>query len=198
MKIVAFTDTHNEIKYLNRVLRLSKKADIVLFLGDLSIFREIDERIIKKLKQIPKLILMIHGNHDDFEMFKKIAASSHNIVFIHKKLFIFEDILFIGFGGGGFSLREPKFESFIRKNKKEITKFKKIVLMTHAPPKDSCLDELEGVHFGNQSFKSFLKKYSNKKILALSGHFHENEGKLCQHGNITFCNPGPAGTLLEF
>ncbi|MDK2849428.1 MAG: uncharacterized protein PWP03_838 [Candidatus Woesearchaeota archaeon] len=198
MKILAFTDIHNQKNYVDRVYRLSKKADIVVFLGDLTIFGEINPDIVKKLKQIPTLVLMVHGNHDDPELFSQISSVNSNLVFLHKKLFRFEDTLFIGFGGGGFSEREPEFERFVRKNKTEISKFEKIVLLTHAPPKDSCLDELDNVHFGNQSFAKFLKTHSTKKILALSGHFHENEGKLCRDDNRIFCNPGPKGMILNF
>ena len=198
MNILAFTDIHNEIKYLNKVHRLSKKADIVVFLGDLSIFGQVSIKLIEKLKKIPKIILMLHGNHDDEEVMKDICEDSNNLVFLHKQLFTFEDTLFLGYGGGGFSLKEPEFERFVQKKRNEISKYEKIVLATHAPPKDSCLDELDGVHFGNKSFKKFITKQKNKKILALSGHFHENEGRLCKEGNVIFCNPGPAGMIIDF
>ena len=66
MKILAFVDTHGSDKAINKIREKAKKenADILICAGDVSVFEQNLEKILKKLDSLNKPVLIIPGNHD--------------------------------------------------------------------------------------------------------------------------------------
>ena len=121
-----------------------------------------------------------------------------NIIFIHRNYFIEENILFLGYGGDGFSVVDKKFEEFSQNKFKKWIKNndgKKIVLVTHAPPYGTKLDKIGKNYCGNKSITKFLNK--NKIDCLICGHLHENFGKEDRIGKTKMINPGPFGKIVE-
>ncbi len=194
MKILAFVDLHGNRSALDEIIAKSEKVDIVICAGDLSIFEHHLDRIVDRLRKIRKPVLVIHGNHETDSVLEKLCKKTGNVIFFHQKMYVFDGVVFVGHGGGGFSVTDVEFERFIEKAKGKI-KGKKVVLVTHAPPHGTRLDKIGGNHNGNKSIRDFIVKY--KPILAICGHFHENAGKKDLLKNTTVINPGPHGTLID-
>lgn len=198
MKILAFTDTHGSLEAIKRVRKKIKeqKPDLLVCAGDISVFEGGIFSIFKKLNNFNKKIIMIHGNHEDASTFIKYSKRFDNIIFIHKKHFVFENVLFLGFGGGGFSMTDKEFEKTSKKFKAVIKKNsdKKIILVTHAPPYKTKLDYI-GEHCGNKSIRHFIEK--NKVDLLICGHLHENFGKEDKIKRTKIINPGPFGKMIR-
>ncbi|MBI2656720.1 metallophosphoesterase family protein, partial [Candidatus Woesearchaeota archaeon] len=112
MKILAFTDTHGSMLALKRIEQKVKaqNPDLIVCAGDLSIFEHGIAGITRRLNRLDKQILIIHGNHEDDSTFVKLSKLFKNIIFIHKKHFIKDNALFLGYGGGGFSVIDKGFE----------------------------------------------------------------------------------------
>ena len=199
MKILAFTDIHGSLFALRKVEQKVKaqKPDLMVCAGDISIFEHGITGILRRLNKLNKQIIVVHGNHEDESTFNKYSKLFKNILFIHKKNFIKDNILFLGYGGGGFSLIDKGFEKTSIKFKKIIqaNKDKKIILVTHAPPYKTRLDKLVEGHCGNKSIKKFIKK--NKVDLLICGHLHENFGKEDKIKRTKIINPGPFGKIVE-
>ena len=197
MKILAFTDIHGSLEAIRRVRKKVKDSDLLVCAGDISVFESSIFTIFKKLNNFNKKIIMIHGNHEDASTFVKYSKRFDNIVFIHKKHFVFEDALFFGFGGGGFSSIDKNFEHFSKKFKKIINENldKKIILVTHAPPYKTKLDNIDGAYCGNKSIRHFIEK--NKVDLLICGHLHENFGKEDKIHKTVILNPGPFGKIVR-
>lgn len=197
MKLLAFVDNHGSLSSLKKIEKQAKKQkpDLLICAGDISIFEQGLDFLISKLNKIGLPCLMIHGNHEAENDMKKACSLFKNMIFLHKKHYIKDNYLFLGFGGGGFSLRDKEFEKTAKKFENIIkrNKGKKIILATHAPPYGTKLDKLED-HYGNKSIKNFIKKV--KPVLVISGHFHENEGKQDKIGNTRLINPGPNGKII--
>lgn len=198
MKILAFTDTHGSMPALKRIEQKVKtqNPDLLVCAGDLSIFEHGIVGIMRRLNRLDKEILIIHGNHEDSSTFVKLSKLFKNIIFIHKKHFIKNNALFLGYGGGGFSIVDKGFEKTAPKFKKIIknNKDKKIILMTHAPPYKTNVDYLGGNHCGNKSIRKFIEK--NKVDLLICGHLHENFGKEDKIKKTKVINPGHFGKIL--
>ncbi len=64
MKILGFTDMHGSLSALKKLKKKAKKADIVLCLGDFTIFGDNLIYFLKKINNFGKPVLMIHGNHE--------------------------------------------------------------------------------------------------------------------------------------
>ena len=200
MKILAFTDTHGSLLALRRIEQKVKtqKPDLLVCAGDISIFEHGIVGISRRLNRLNKKIIMVHGNHEDDSTFRKLSKSFKNIIFVHKKHYVEDDILFLGYGGGGFALTDKEFEKISNIKFKKIindNKWKKIILVTHAPPYKTKLDKLVDGHCGNKSIRHFIDK--NKVDLLICGHLHENFGKEDKIRKTKVINPGPFGKIIE-
>ncbi len=194
MKLLIFTDNHGSLTSINKVIKKSKNIDLVIQAGDISVFEQNLDYLLKKISKIKQKILILHGNHESESMLRKECTFYDNIIFFHKKIKKINDILFIGYGGGGFSLRDKNFERFTRKNSKIIKKNKKIVLIIHQPPY-GYLDLVMKEHTGNKSFTDFIKKY--QPLLVVCGHLHENENQQKKLGKTLIINPGINGRIIS-
>jgi uncharacterized protein len=193
MKLLLFTDTHGSEKALKDLKKKSKGVDAVVCAGDISIFEENMNKLLSKLNKFNVPIIMIHGNHEEKSNLEKACSKFKNIDFLNDKTKSLDDIVFLGHGGGGFSKRDKEFERAM-KNFKGI-KGKKFVLVTHAPPYNTKLDELMDGHCGNISITKFIKKF--KPDLAICGHIHENDGKKDYIGKTKIINPGYKGRIIN-
>jgi len=137
--------------------------------------------------------LIVHGNHEDEKELEIACSRYENIKFIHNKIENLENLIFLGYGGGGFTKEDPKFEmameNFMHLKEKDF------VLVTHAPPYRTKVDELMDGHSGNISIRRFIEATSPK--LVVCGHLHENDGKTDYIGETKVINPGYRGMIID-
>jgi len=200
MRILAFTDIHGSLPALKRIEQKVKanKPDLLVCAGDISIFEHGIVKIFRQLNKISKQVIIVHGNHESIGTFIKFSKIFKNIVFIHKRGLTIDNVLFLGYGGGGFSVMDKDFEKIAQERFKKIIKSsqdKKIILVTHAPPYKTMLDKLVGGHCGNKSIRNFIEK--SKIDLVICGHLHENFGKEDKIKNTKVINPGPFGKVIK-
>lgn len=194
MKILAFTDVHANKKILQALLKNAKQADILLCCGDISIFGEGLKNSLKFLSQIGKPLLIIHGNHEDERVLERIDMK--HVVPFHRKPHRIDNYLFLGHGGGGFSLVDHKLEKRLSQLKEKILPGDKVIFVTHAPPHNTELDYLPLFgHVGCRSIAKAIKEL--KPQFFLCGHLHENFNVSQKIGQTVMLNPGPLGTLIE-
>ncbi len=199
MKLLAFTDLHLSSVAFKKIKSKVKRQnpDLLISAGDLTIFEHGLDFILNKLNSFNVKTLLIHGNHETASVMKRLCKKYKNMVFMHKKQYTYNGHIFLGYGGGGFSIIEPsfyntgkKFQSIIKKSKG-----KKIIFITHAPPYKTKLDLMVGSHCGNKTFRNFVNK--NKVDLYICGHLHENFGKKGNIKKTHVLNPGPYGKIIR-
>ena len=197
MRILAFIDMHGSLSALKKIKKKAKNADIIVCGGDFTIFEQGIERFMKEFNKLKKPFLLIHGNHEDDTTLRHLGHKYKNIHFIHGTHFIFRDVVFLGWGGGGFSIEDKDFEKKAKKFNKFLKdhKDKAFVLVSHAPPYNTKLDKICKESCGNKSIRKFIKE--NKVDLNISGHLHENEGKMDKIDKSTVINPGREGRVLS-
>lgn len=196
MKLLAFVDIHGNMAALRRIIRRAKKPDINLVVncGDHTIFGEKHRLILKKLNKIKKPVLIIHGNHESEAETRRLCTTFRNCIFIHNRIFKKNNSIFLGWGGGGFSLVDKEFERAVKKFRKDF-KNKKVILVTHAPPYRTKVDRIMNSHAGNKSIRNII--ISKKPALVICGHLHENAGRHDKLGRTIIINPGPKGKVIE-
>ena len=197
MKILAFIDMHGSLQALKKIKHKAKNADIIVCGGDFTIFEQNFNHFLQEFNKIKKPFLIIHGNHEEEDLLRHKCQQYKNIFFINNKHFIKEDILFLGWGGGGFSQKDKGFEKRAKKFKEWIkeNKEKAVVLVTHAPPYKTKTDEIAKHHCGNKSIREFIK--DNKIDLNICGHLHENHNTQDKIDKSTVINPGPYGRIIK-
>jgi Icc-related predicted phosphoesterase len=198
MKILAFVDLHASERGMKSLKKLVKKEnpDIIVCAGDMTIFEQHIEVILKKISQLKKPVLVIHGNHEDEHVLDRICLEHENMFFIHKKAFVYEEVLFLGWGGGGFSTTDKEFERKAKGFKKKMEGFDKVVLITHAPPYNTKIDKIIDESCGNKSIRRFIIENTKKVKVAISGHLHENAGREDRIKETRIVNPGPFGKVI--
>ena len=200
MKLLLFTDLHGDLKLVKQVISKAKKykPDYLVCTGDLIEWggEKGFDRVLKGFEKLKIPMFFVPGNHEDWMGVKKSYKKYKFFKNIHKKIITVEDYVFFGYGGGGFSMSDKKFEEFVKKNDKKL-KGKKIVFLAHGPFYGTKLDKLfpKDKHRGNKSYTKFIKKY--KPALSVCGHFHETFGKKDKIGKSVVANPGPLGELCE-
>lgn len=197
MNILAFTDVHANKRLLKEIVKKAERAELLVCSGDLSFFGKGLEESIKILMKAKKRILIIHGNHESEEQIIRLTNKHKNLINIHKKTFIINDYMIVGYGGGGFSMHDKKLEQyFIKFHNKYKNSNKKIIIVTHAPAGNTKLDIIPGLgHRGNISITNVIMRL--KPVLYICGHFHEDFGKKDKIGNTLLINPGCDGKIIN-
>ena len=197
MKILAFVDLHSDKDKLKILIKkIEKEApSIIISAGDTSNFGKYLKEIITEIKITNKILLIIPGNHESPHEIEKISDNKQ-IINIHKKYFKINNIIFLGYGTGGFSIEEKEFEKLSKSFRSEIKKDSRIVLVTHAPPYGNKIDIIPGLgHRGCISFTKFIKEF--KPVLHICGHLHETWYKEDNLEKTIIINPGPEGKIIE-
>ena len=87
-------------------------------------------------------------------------------------------------------------EDELRDRLQPFTALKPLVLICHAPPYGTELDQIEpGLHGGSTAVRDFINSYHPNHFFC--GHIHEAEGKAIEMGRTHARNVGKKGYLLE-
>jgi uncharacterized protein len=201
MKALFFVDTHG--KPLDKIRKLSRDAEVLVCLGDWTVFESDMKEQLRELNSIGKPVVLIHGNHEDPEDVEMASHGLPNIHFIHKSYFTFKNVIFFGYGGGGFSHLDHKFEILSDAFMKDLAQMEKksnqsykLILLTHAPPYGTTLDDMGDSwgHVGSKSIRKFIEKH--QPHMAFSGHIHECFNRQDKIRNTFMMNPGPNGIII--
>jgi hypothetical protein len=201
MKVLFFIDTHGSQSAMRKLKEKAKDADLLVCGGDFTIFENDMTKILEEFNSWNRPVIIIHGNHEISNTVKAECEGLKNLHFIHKTYFIIDDLIFYGYGGGGFGIRDESFkhdaELFMQEFKKlseSNHKKYRLVLVTHAPPYGTNIDNI-GTHVGNQSITEFILKY--QPIIAMSGHIHETAGVDEKMNSTRIFNPGENGMMID-
>jgi len=196
MKILAFTDLHEDYEYAEELEKKAKHVDLVLCAGDLTVFGDNLEQAIKFLDGFGKKVLCIHGNHESDHKMKKLCDETKNVVFIHKRFYKIGNLIVIGHGGGGFLKEDEEFKEVEKIFSMLVNENVRSILLTHAPPYKTRLDEIrEDYHVGSKTYRKFIER--TQPSVAVSGHIHETFKKTDRIGKTILVNPGPSGAIIE-
>ncbi len=206
MKLIAFTDTHGSttsLRHLKKIIVQEKKkkkkkpVDVAVCCGDFTIF---GQRLASSLKQMNKLgipVVLIHGNHESSDVVRKESAKHKNLIFVDRRHHRFGNVVFLGYGGGGFALRDKSFLAWAKEQFRTLKKKDKAILLFHSPPYGTNLDVVVDGHCGNKDYTRFIQKKYKQLYLVLAGHIHECNGQVDKIGDVVLANPGPRGMLFE-
>ncbi|MBI4151893.1 metallophosphoesterase [Candidatus Woesearchaeota archaeon] len=196
MKFLACTDMHENREALKALVKRASEPDIdfVVCTGDISSFGNGLRTVLKSFSDIGKTLYVVPGNHEEGRDFEGIVQQFPHCVNLHLKAALIQDYVFLGYGGGGFAMKDEYFRKIARKWYGKF-KDKKIVLLTHQPAFGTKLDLLDDRHVGNIDFHDFILRMKPK--LAISGHLHETVGVMDQLGNTKLINPGWDGMVIE-
>ncbi|MEK6969660.1 MAG: metallophosphoesterase [Nanoarchaeota archaeon] len=196
MKFLTFTDLHEDKVVLKELVKRAAQPDIdfIVCCGDISTFGRGLTLVFKSFEAVKKPFYVIPGNHEEGEILTKALTGFSNCHNFDRQAIKIEGYVFLGYGGGGFSVQDETFRKLARqwygKYKEE-----KVILVTHGPPFGTALDLMGQKHVGNKDFRQFIDRIKPK--IAISGHLHEAVGKMDTLGKTKLINPGWEGMVVE-
>lgn len=191
MKLLAITDLHGDIARFERSLDSAGDIDALLVLGDLGFTKRSIRTFYKRFSELGVPVFVIHGNHED-EPDAEALADEYGLTWVHRRVGTLDDLFVLGYGGDGFSTSRADLDAWIRTLPEELVH--RSIVITHAPPSDTPLDDLEGDHVGDESVRRLIERA--QPLVALCGHLHENFNVGGTLGDSVLVNPGDSGTLV--
>lgn len=196
MKIQIFSDIHGDLKGLERAVAV--EAEIYIAAGDLVTWPAPLDDCGKILAPLGEKLWVMPGNN---ETDLQIAEFCTQFGFRN-----FHDVTFeidgTHFGGLGYSNKTPfstpgeYSEHELAQRLAKFADLSPLVLVCHAPPLDTELDEAgSGNHFGSSAVREYLDAHPPAYFFC--GHIHEAAGRVVQLGPTVASNVGKKGYLLE-
>ncbi|MBN1377154.1 metallophosphoesterase family protein [Candidatus Woesearchaeota archaeon] len=195
MKILAFVDLHGDKEIFEKIKEKAKQVDLILCAGDLTFFENELDYFLNELNKMGKKVLIIPGNHESEENLTELTKNLENVFQIHKGMFVRDEYLILGYGGGGFSMTDSGFYKVGEAFKDKIKDEHKVIFMIHGPPYGTQLDIINGEHVGNRTTRAFINE--TKPAIVIFGHLHEYGGKEENIGETKLINPGPEGRIID-
>ncbi len=194
MKIIALSDIHSRLDYLQGIKDDLASADLVLIAGDITNFmgRNDAKRVISSISNINPNIFAIAGNCDLPVVDEYLTSRNINLNcnFLDSNSIAFTGLC--GFIPAEKRKHALNIESFFKLALDELTakikSDKPFVLVTHQPARGTDADLAADKHCGSDALFDFIA--ATQPLLAISGHIHESPA-IDRIANTTIVNPGP-------
>jgi Icc-related predicted phosphoesterase len=196
MKLLVFSDIHNDWKALDRLLAI--EADYYIAAGDQVSWGKGLDRAGEILARRKDQMYVLPGNHESAEMIAAMCAS-HGLHDFHQRHIAIGKWHVAGLGYSSptpFQTPGEYSEPQIAERLAPFGVLTPLVLICHAPPYDTALDRIHpGLHGGSRSVREFIEQHQPAYFFC--GHIHEAEGVVIHMGRTRAMNVGKAGYLLE-
>jgi len=197
MKVLFFSDIHGKKELMEKIIKKSKQADLLVCCGDLSNMGKNFDEMLEMLDSTNKKVLIIPGNNETPDFVVEGTEEYENIICIEEEIYQDLDIKFLGIGGGTISPFNTVYELSEEEFKEKLDNFSGInILVSHTPPKNTILDKTSsGLHIGSDSVRQWIEE--NEPKYCCCGHVHECAGKETMVNSTLCFNPGYEGRLIE-
>lgn len=196
MRLLIFSDIHNDWKTLERLLQT--EADYYIAAGDQITWAKGLERCGEILRTRGDKVYVLPGNHESAEQVANMCAryGMHNF---HEKHFQVGKWHVAGLGYSSptpFNTPGEYSEPQLAERLQRFAELEPLVLICHAPPYGTDLDRVrQGLHAGSRAVREFIEK--RQPTYFFCGHIHEAEGVAIEMGKTLARNVGKKGYLLE-
>jgi hypothetical protein len=196
LKLLIFSDIHNDWKSLERLLAI--EADYYIAAGDQVTWAKGIERCGEILRTRGEKVYVLPGNHESAEQVAGMCAR-HGLHNFHERHFQVGDWHVAGLGYSSptpFNTPGEYSEPQLAERLARFADLDPLVLVCHAPPHGTQLDCIRpGLHAGSHAVREFIDRH--RPAYFFCGHIHEAEGRAERLGKTQARNVGKAGYLLE-
>ena len=198
MKLLVFSDLHNDFRTASKLVELSNSVDVVVGAGDYCVARRGLAEIIAPLSAITKPTVLVPGNSESTEELLDVCRSWKRSHVLHGSQVTIGETSFFGIGGGipitpfgSWSYDFSEEEAYDLLNDCPSGG----VLVSHSPPAGVLDASSEGRSLGSQAVRETI--LVNKPGLVVCGHIHGSAGQIDRIGDTTVINAGPQGIIWE-
>jgi len=197
VKLLAFSDLHQDLGQAATLVEMSADADVVIGAGDFASVHKGLEETIAALAAIETPTVLVPGNNETEDALRAAAEGWAAATVLHGEGTTIDGVEFFGLGAGvpetpwgwSFDLDDETAAAMLTPCPDGA------VLVLHSPPKGCCDSVGEGLHFGSPALLRAIEEKAPK--LAVCGHIHESWGCESLVGATPVRNLGPSGTWIE-
>jgi len=195
VRLLAFSDIHQDLNQAARIAEMAADADVVLAAGDFgSVHRGVVE-LIDMLVVIETPTLLVPGNNETLDELREACGGWQAATVLHGSGTEIDGVSFWGLGGGSpttqwpwsYDLSEEEAERALESCPGGLD-----VLVLHSPPK-GYLDGHRSL--GSEALLRAIERVQPR--VAVCGHIHECQGQEAAIGGTRLYNLGPGGTAIE-
>lgn len=198
MKLLVFSDMHNDFHTAAKLVELSNTVDVVVGAGDFCVARQGLDEIIAPLSAITKPTVVVPGNSESDEELLQACRPWKSARVLHGRRVTIAKTPFFGIGGG---IPITPFGSWSY----DFTEDEAYdllcdcpsggVLVSHSPPAGVLDVSSDGRSLGSQAVRETI--LIKKPNLVVCGHIHGSAGQIDRIGKTTVINAGPQGIIWE-
>lgn len=196
MKLLLFSDIHNDWKTLERIL--SVEADYYISAGDQVSWAKGLERCGEILKARGEKVWVLPGNHETAQQISDLCTN-FGLSDFHGRVFRVGKWHVAGLGYSSptpFDTPGEYSEAELARRLEPFEKLEPLVMVCHAPPRDTALDQVKpGLHAGSTAVREFIERVQPPYFFC--GHIHEAEGVEIMMGKTRARNLGKQAWMLE-
>ena len=198
MKLLVFSDLHNDFHTAAKLVELSNAVDVVVGAGDFCVARQGLDEIIAVLSAITKPTVVVPGNSESDEELLQACRSWKSARVLHGRRVTIAEISFYGIGGGipitpfgawSYDFSEDEAYDLLRDCPTGG------VLASHSPPWGVLDVSSGGRKLGSQAVRETIIR--KQPELVVCGHIHGSAGQIDRIGETTVINAGPQGIIWE-
>ena len=198
MKLLVFSDLHNDFRTAAKLVELSNSVDVVVGAGDFCTVRRGLKEIIAPLSAITKPTVLVPGNSETDEELLEACRAWKSARVLHGRQVTIAETSFFGIGGGipitpfgswSYDFTEAEASDLLRDCPTGG------VLVSHSPPAGVLDASSDGRSLGSQAIREAI--LTNKPNLVVCGHIHGSAGQIDRIGDTTVINAGPQGIIWE-
>ncbi len=196
MRLLIFSDIHNDWKSLERLLAI--EADYYIAAGDQLTWSKGIDRCGEILQSRGDKVYVLPGNHESADQIAGMCAR-YGLHDFHERHMQVGRWSVAGLGYSNptpFNTPGEYSEPQLAERLRRFAELDPLVLICHAPPYDTPLDRIrDGLHAGSRSVREFIDQCQPEWFFC--GHIHEAEGVSASLGRTRAFNVGKKGHLLE-
>jgi Icc-related predicted phosphoesterase len=198
MKLLLFSDLHNDFLRASKLVELSATVDVVVGAGDFCVARRGLDEIITALSAVKKPAVLVPGNAETHKELVQACRSWPAAHVLHGNQVTLDDVTFYGIGGGipitpfgawSYDLSEDEAGELLQDCPPGD------VLISHSPPKGILDISADGKSLGSEAVREAIAV--KKPRLVVCGHIHGSAGQKARLGPTTVINAGPRGVVWE-
>ena len=196
MKLLIFSDIHNDLRALQKLM--DTDADYYIAAGDVVSWGRGLDAAGEVMKAKADKVWVLPGNH---ESVRDIGLYCEKFKFgnLHGRSFVADGFHVAGLGCSNptpFNTPGEYSEAELGDKLRAFEALKPLVLVCHCPPKNTPLDRVnDRMHFGSTSVAEFIT--AHQPVRFFCGHIHEAEGVTATLGETVGTNVGKRGFLLD-
>jgi uncharacterized protein len=197
VKVLAFSDLHQDLSAAADLVGRSGDADLVIAAGDFASVHEGLEQTIDALKAIETPTVLVPGNNETEDALRAACEGWEAATVLHGDSTEVAGTTVFGLGAGipttpwdwSFDLNDAEAAELIAGAPEGG------IWALHSPPKGHCDTSGSGDHLGSDAIAAGIEAKSPS--IAVCGHIHESWGAESEIGETRVFNLGPKGREIE-